>query len=55
MARSLFLYVAMGQPVEFRVDEWHQLTEGSLIAMAPRDEELGYFIVRGRHSVWLLP
>jgi hypothetical protein len=51
---SLFVYMSMRQPVEFRVHERHQLIECGLVTIAPGNEQLRHLVWRLGHSV-LLP
>jgi hypothetical protein len=47
VANTFSTHVAMGQPAQLLIDEWHQALECRLISSTPVDEQLSYFLWRG--------
>ncbi len=50
MLRPFVSHVTMGQPVQFVVNQGHQLIEGRLVPVAPGNEQLRDFVWRRNHD-----
>src|SRR5438128_10694367 len=50
MTRPLPVHVVMGQPVQFLVNQRHQLIARSLVAVSPGGQKFGYIFGRRCHS-----
>ena len=47
MVRPLAAHVALGEAIELGVDEWRELFERLLLAIAPGFQKLGKFVGQG--------